>query len=90
MQPLWIEHEAEVIYRADEAQLMVNKHRGLNYLFTLNGDEDSVLDAATVGDPTRCLNHPEKDTLPNVEAEGKRCIIIIQSAISYPRDRDQC
>ncbi|TBU28296.1 hypothetical protein BD311DRAFT_332208 [Dichomitus squalens] len=55
--------------RADEAQKMVFQHRGLNYLFGLNGDQDSVLDAATVGDPTRCLNHPPKGTKPNAAAE---------------------
>ena len=34
---------------------MLNDHRGLNYFFTVT-DTNIVQDAATVGDPTRCLN----------------------------------
>ncbi|RPD55637.1 SET domain-containing protein [Lentinus tigrinus ALCF2SS1-6] len=54
--------------KIDRAVRRVNWHRGLNYMFSLN-DDSGVLDAATVGDPTRCLNDSlNKDDL-NVKAE---------------------
>ncbi|KAI0699059.1 hypothetical protein C8T65DRAFT_660264 [Cerioporus squamosus] len=54
--------------KIDKAQRKINRHRGLNYMFSLN-DNSGILDAATVGDPTRCLNDSlEKDKL-NAQAE---------------------
>ena len=45
---------------------MVNDHRGLNYFFTVT-DTNIVQDAATVGDPTRCLNdHLDKQLINTV------------------------
>lgn len=54
--------------KAIQAQGKVSRHRGLNYLFTLSEGNPTTLDAATVGDPTRYLNHPEIDA--NAKAQG--------------------
>ncbi len=55
--------------RAIDAQGKVNRHRGLNYLFNSVSHDYATLDAATVGDPTRYLNHPETEA--NTGAIGK-------------------
>ncbi|KAI0366070.1 SET domain-containing protein [Pilatotrama ljubarskyi] len=54
--------------KLDQAQGMVNTYRGLNYMFNLEG-LDSILDAATVGNMTRCLNDPRDKKKANVQAE---------------------
>lgn len=50
----------------DYSQL--HNHCGLNYAFTLN--EGQVLDAATVGNETRCINH-STGPIMNIEAQGQ-------------------
>lgn len=49
--------------RFDKAESMINKYRGLNYIYTVHWDDDEpienasfVLDAATVGNPMRFFN----------------------------------
>ena len=49
--------------RFDAAESMINKYRGLNYIYTVHWDDDEpienggfVLDAATVGNPMRSFN----------------------------------
>ena len=57
--------------RIDQAQNLVNYQRGLNYLFSVKGNQPSVFDAATVGNPTRCVNHPIKTVQPNTLSWGR-------------------
>ncbi|KAI0327638.1 hypothetical protein GY45DRAFT_1256604 [Cubamyces sp. BRFM 1775] len=55
----------------DKIQLLVNGYRGLNYAFNIE-DQAYVLDAATVGNVTRCLNDPRDPDKANAIAGSKQ------------------
>ncbi|KAI0360297.1 hypothetical protein OH77DRAFT_1393273 [Trametes cingulata] len=56
--------------KLDEAQGILNTYRGLNYMFNVV-DTNYILDAATVGNVTRCLNDPMDEKKANVRAESE-------------------
>ncbi|KAI0919132.1 hypothetical protein AcV5_002126 [Taiwanofungus camphoratus] len=62
------EYIAEQFYNEDYDNSQLHNHCGLNYAFTLN--EGQVLDAATVGNETRCINH-STGPIMNIEAQVK-------------------
>ena len=51
------------MFRVDTSNAEFNDHRGLNYLFQVTNTK-IIEDAATVGDPTRCMND-SRDLLKN-------------------------
>lgn len=54
----------------ERAQRKLNRHRKLNYMFSLSDQTRMVLDAATVGGPTRCLNDSTVATRLNASADS--------------------
>lgn len=57
-------------HRMERAQRKLNRHRKLNYMFSLSDQTRMVLDAATVGGPTRCLNDSTVATRLNASADS--------------------